>query len=229
MTTKPPRRIIDLTHALSPDIPSWDGSCWFSLQTKVDYKDCTPPNLFRGQRIEAMSGAGTHMDAPAHCVPGAVTIEALELKDLITDCIVIHAEGDVDAEYLVMPEAITAFEQEHGKIPPNAFVIFHTGWSKYWNDPKKYRNDLRFPSIHPDTAKLLLERNVAGIGIDTLSPDAGGKDFPVHRVILGAGKYIVENVANAEHVPPMGAKIMVMPIKIKEGTEAPIRLVAVVS
>lgn len=67
------------------------------------------------------------------------------------------------------------------------------------------------------------------IGIDTLSPDAGGKDFPVHRVILGAGKYIVENIANAAAVPPTGAKILIMPVKIKDGTEAPVRLVAVVS
>jgi kynurenine formamidase len=63
----------------------------------------------------------------------------------------------------------------------------------------------------------------------TPSADArGGEDFPVHRAILGAGKYLVENVANAKELPPTGARIFVMPMKIKDGTEAPIRLVALV-
>lgn len=221
-------RIIDLTHTLSPDIPSWDGSCCFSLITTTDYKDCTAPNLFRVQKIEALAGAGTHMDAPAHCFPGAATVDVFELENLTTDCIVIRVDHEADENYLVMPDTITAFEKEHGKIPPKSFVIFYTGWDKHWKNPKQYRNDLKFPSIHEDTAKLLLERDIAGIGIDTLSPDAIGKDFPVHRVILGAGKYLVENVAHAKNLPLVGAKISIVPMKIGGGTEAPIRLFAVV-
>ncbi len=220
---------IDLTHALSPDIPSWDGSCCFATHIATDYQDCKASNLFRVQKIEGMAGAGTHMDAPAHCFPDVQTIDAIPLVDLMTDCVVIRVDDKADENYLVTPDIIAAFEKEHGKIPANAFVIFYTGWDRYWKTPEKYRNDLKFPSVHEDTAKMLLERNISGIGIDTLSPDARGIDFPVHRVILGAGKYIVENVANAKHLPPTGAKIMVLPMKIKDGTEAPVRLVAMVS
>ena len=127
-----------------------------------------------------------------------------------------------------MPQIVEAFEKKYGKIQRDTFIIFHTGWDRYWNNKDKYRNDLKFPSVHEDTAKLLLERKISGIGIDTLSPDAGGKIFPVHRVILGAGKYLVENIANAKELPPTGAKILIMPIKIQNGTEAPIRLVGLV-
>lgn len=221
-------RMIDLTHTLSPDIPSWDGSCCFSLITKTDYKDCIAPNLFRVQKIEALVGAGTHMDAPAHCFPGAATVDALLLESMTTDCVVIRVDDQADEGYVAMADVISSFEEKYGKIPPKAFVIFYTGWDKYWGDPKKYRNDLKFPSVHEDTAKLLIERNVSGIGIDTLSPDALGKDFPVHRVILGAGKYIIENVANAKNLPITGAKITIAPMKIGGGTEAPVRLFALV-
>lgn len=48
----------------------------------------------------------------------------------------------------------------------------------------------------------------------------------MHRAILGADKYLVENVANAKLLPPTGAKVLVLPIKIKDATEAPIRLIA---
>jgi kynurenine formamidase len=195
----------------------------------VDYQDCDPPNLFRVQKIETKAGAGTHMDAPSHCFSEGKAIDVLDLKSLLTDCVVICVDHEADANYKVMPETVEDFEREHGKIQPNTFVIFYTGWDKYWNNPKKYRNNLQFPSVDETTATLLLRREVSGIGIDTLSPDAGGKDYPVHRVILGAGKYLVENVANAKSVPSTGAKIIVMPMKIKDGTEAPIRLIAVVS
>jgi len=220
-------RKIDLTYTLTSDIPHWDGDCCFRLNTTVDYSDCVAPNLFRIQRIEAKAGAGTHIDAPAHCFSEGKTIEALSLENLVTDCIVIHTVTDKE-DYVIQFEVIKDFEKEHGEIQSNSFVIFYTGWSKYWSDPEKYRNDLKFPSVSEEAAKLLLERDVAGIGIDTLSPDAIGEDFPVHRVLLGADKFIVENVANAKDLPPTGARVMIMPLKIKGGTESPVRLVALI-
>ena len=75
---------------------------------------------------------------------------------------------------------------------------------------------------------MLLERGITGIGTDTLSVDTGLQEFPVHRAVLGAGKYLVENIANAKQLPATGAKILILPMKIKDGTEAPIRLIALV-
>ena len=222
------QKIIDLTHSLTPEIATFDGPCGFNLVKTLDYGECAPPNLFRVQKItEMMAGVGTHMDAPAHCIQNGKTIDVLELKNLVTNCVVINIETS-DENYIARPDVVEKFEQEHGEIKQNSFVIFYTGWDKYWETPEKFRNGLSFPSIHEDTAKLLLERNISGIGIDTLSADAKGEDFPVHRAILGAGKYLVENIANAKDLPPTGAKIFIMPIKIKGGTEAPIRLIALV-
>jgi kynurenine formamidase len=219
-------KLIDLTHTLSSDTVSWDGDCGFNLSTTTDYIDCTPPNLFRVQKIEMRAGMGTHMDAPAHCIPGGKTIDALPLTDLVTECIVIDVSKEADEKYVAMPEVVARFEEKYGMIPQGSFVIFYTGWSMRWDNKEKYRNNLQFPSIHEDTAKLLLERNIAGLGVDTLSADTGKNGFPVHRAILSAGKYLVENIANANTLPSVGAKICVLPIKIKEGTEAPIRLIA---
>ena len=229
MKTKETSHLIDLTHTLTPAIAGYDPGPCFALQTKCDYKDCTPPNVFRVQKIECMACAGTHMDAPSHAIEGGQTIEALDLKDLITNYVVIFNNTEPDENFQFMPDSIIQFEKEHGTITPDTFVIFHSGWDRRWKTPEKYRNDLKFPSVHVDTAKLLMERNISGIGIDTLSADSGGVDFPVHRVILGAGKYLVENIANAKELPPAGEKIMIMPMKIEGGTEAPIRLVALVS
>lgn len=220
------KKIIDLTHTLHSDVPNWDGDCGFNINIEVDYKDCKEPDLFRVNRINMRAGTGTHMDAPAHCIPESKTIDELEMENLITDLIVIKIT-EVDENYKVMPEVIKKFEKEYGEIKRNSFVIFNTGWSKHWKDKEKYRNNLKFPSIHESTAKVLLDKEIAGIGIDTISPDSENS-FPVHRIMLNAGKYIVENVANLDEVPSLGAKILVMPLKMKEATESPIRLVALV-
>ena len=174
------------------------------------------------------SGIGTHVDAPAHCIPGGKTIDKLEMKDLVADCVVIDVSIEANEDYVAMPEVVEKFEKEYGEIKPNSFVIFYTGWDKHWNNTEKYRNNHKFPSVHESTAELLLKRNIAGLGIDTLSADTGADGFKVHNAILGAGKYLVENIANGNVLPPIGAKIFVLPIKIKDGTEAPVRLIGLI-
>jgi kynurenine formamidase len=221
-------KVIDLTHILSSETPSWDGNCGFELSVVIDYKDCKAPNLFRVQKMKYNNGIGTHMDAPAHVIKNGRTIDKLNLKELITDCVVIDVSSKANESYVIMPEVIQKFEKKYGKIKSNSFIIFYTGWEKYWANRKKYNNNHKFPSVHTSTAKLLLKRNIAGIGTDTLSVDTGEYGFPVHHAILGADKYLVENVANAKSLPPIGAKILILPLKIENGTEAPIRLIALI-
>lgn len=219
-------RIVDLTHDISPAIPTFDGACGFELPTTVDYHDCTAPNVFRVQRVAMKAGIGTHIDAPAHAIPGGMTIEQLELPNLVTDCVVIRAREEAREGYLFMPADIEAFEKEHGTIAPNTLVLFFSGWDRFWDRPETYLGAHAYPSVHASAAELLLARDIAGIGIDTLSADAGGNDFPVHRLVLGAAKYLIENVANLAHVPPAGATVVVLPMKMADATEAPVRMIA---
>jgi len=221
-------QIIDMTQALSPNMAFWDGVGDFGLELETDYKDCTAPNLFRTQKINSGAGVGTHMDAPAHCFEGGRTIDLLTMDELIADCFVVDVTSRADENYLIMPSDIEEFEKAHGQIPQSSLVIFYTGWSKFWSEPAKYHNNHKFPGLHSSAAEILVKRGVAGVGIDTLSCDTGANGFPAHRIILGADKYLVENIANADKLPPKGAKVFVMPTKIKGATEAPVRLVALI-
>lgn len=219
-------KIIDLTHPLGSDIPSWDNHDSFKLEIDTDYSDGTPPDVFRAQSIKCAAGIGTHMDAPAHVIQNGRTIDKLNLEELVAPLVVIDVSLESDENYVAMPIAVEQFEKVSGKIPSGSFVIFYTGWSKYWENREKYHNNHKFPSVHVSTAELLLKRGIVGLGIDTLSADTGKNGFLVHQAILGADKYLVENIANKGLLPPVGAKIFILPIKIKNGTEAPIRLLA---
>ena len=98
----------------------------------------------------------------------------------------------------------------------------------HWHDAEKYRNEHVFPHVSVEAATYLLERGVVGLGIDTLSADLPAEGHPVHRAVLGSGRYLVENVAQSEKLPPVGSHVMCLPAKMGGGTEAPVRLVGLV-
>lgn len=220
-----PYHIIDLTHTLDENSPSWDGECGFHNEIMLDYTDCPTEDKLRVQQFKMHAGIGTHMDAPAHIIPGGQTIDQMAIAQFAASCIVIDVSFAKNERYSVRPEDIEAFEQRYGRISPGTFVMIKTGWERFWNDGDKYRNNHIFPSISKQAAEVLLKRGVCGIGIDTLSPDRPEDGFPVHQLFLGSGKYIIENVANLSSLPITGSFIVALPIKAKNATEAPVRLI----
>ena len=229
MNKKFPYKLIDLTHILSEKTPSWDGGCGFNHDIKLDYDECDYTVKFRAGQIKMHAGIGTHIDAPSHCVPGAATMEQLPLDSLIAPLIVIDVHEKMTANYKISNDDIIFFENRYGQIQENSFIAFYTGWSRYFYNPKQYHNNHSFPSISESVADMLVARNACGIGIDTLSPDVPSSGFPVHRIILGAGKYIVENIAGLEKMPAIGAYVLTLPIKGSGLTEAPVRMVGLIN
>lgn len=223
-------KIIDLTHTLTAESPTWDGACGFDLPTTLDHHECSTETKFKLQALHLKkAGVGTHIDAPLHCFPNTASVASLSLENLIVKAYVINVSSKADSNYKISVDDITEFEKIHGPIQKNSLVIVYTGWSKYWPDSKKYRNEnqqgiMQFPSLSAQAAELLIERNVAGIAIDTLSPDCPGSGDPVHRMMLSHNKYMIENIAHADQLPPVGAYVIALPIKI-ESTEAPVRIV----
>lgn len=219
-----PYHIVDLSHTLDEAIPSWNGSCGFHQEVKLDYNSNIEIS-FRVQQLKMHAGIGTHLDAPAHCNLGKKTIHQLDLNNLVAPCVMINVSAQADENYSLSLDEVKLFEKTHGIIQPKSFVIIRTGWEKFWKEPKKYHNNYRFPSVSKAAADFLIERQVVGLGIDTLSPDRPESGFLVHAAFLGCEKYIIENIANAASLPPTGSWIMPLPIKTYGGTEAPMRLV----
>lgn len=216
--------LIDLTHTLSSDVPTWLGDCGFRKNLVLDYDQCESEFKFRVHTFAMNASAGTHIDAPAHCIKGAESIEQLGLENLLVPVVVIDVSSKANATYMITVDDIAEFEQTYGEIKPGALVIVRTGWEKFWTTPEKYRNNHIYPSVSPEVAQLFVIRNCVGLGIDTLSADCPHNGFNVHTIMLGAGKYLIENVAHLEKLPPFGAYAIVAPLKIEGATESPIRL-----
>ena len=221
-------KIIDLTHSLTETVPTWNGSCGFLPAIKLDYDQ-----RCRVQNIKMHAGVGTHIDAPAHFIPGGRDVSELPLEHLLVPLYVIDVSHRVNdnASYQLQPDDIIQYEKVHGIIVPKSFVAICTGWSERWPYPDQYRNvdqqgNMHFPSIAPQAAELLIERAIVGVGIDTLSPDCSQEQFPVHEKILGSDKYIVENIAHLDKVDTTGYVACILPLKGKGLVEAPVRMIA---
>jgi kynurenine formamidase len=222
--------LIDLTHKVHPDIPTWDMTCGYFIKTMRDYRHCAGEFKFRSQALDIRASAGTHIDAPAHCFEGKKDVSELNVHELMSPCAVIDVSAKTakNNRYKASIEDIKHYEQIYGTIKPQTFVLFYTGWSRYWNEPERYHNNLVFPSVSADAAQILIDKQITGIGIDTLSPDCDEKGSFVHHIVLGANKYIVENIANAQNMPAHGAYILVMPLSVQGAAESPVRLIGLI-
>ncbi len=113
-------------------------------------------------------------------------------------------------------------------ITEHSCILIKTGWSKKYTNTTEYHNNLVFPSISIDAAQFLIKKNIAALGIDTFSPDNPQNGFPVHELFLKNNKIILENVAHLDEMPSTGAYVLALLIKIKDATEAPVRLIGLV-
>ncbi len=227
--------IVDLTHALNPDNPYWPGDGYepFAYETFATLEE---DGVLSG-RFSMAEHTGTHLDAPNHFAAGQIGLNEIALERLIVPTVVIDVRDAVaaDPDYQLTPGDIVAWERVNGTIGPGTLVFLYTGWDERFAEFESYRNEddeglMHFPGFAPAAAPLLVtERNVAGLGIDTLSVDYGMSiDFEVHAISHGQGKYHIENAANLGELPPTGAWVIVAPIKIENGTGGPVRLLALV-
>lgn len=223
--------IIDLTHPIDENVPTWEGECGFKAFVDIDYKD--HGDNVRLMRYEMFAGVGTHMDSPSHFYEESKNIADILPENLCAKTCVMDISYKVinNSDYMISIDDINEWEIENGQVEAGSLFLFYTGWSLNWTtDPDKYRNEddfgrLHLPGVSLDAVDLLLARGIVGVGIDTLSIDGGNLEPIAHKKILGAGsKYIIENVANLDRMPATGAYAVVAPLKIVGGSEAPVRM-----
>ncbi len=223
------KRAIDLSHKMHEGMPFWPGGVPFKMQRLVDYDQG-----YQLHKFEVGENTGTHVDAPSHFIKGKRAIDEIPLAELIIPAVVIDVQDKVagNPDYELNPEDIKLWESKHGTIPENSLVILNTGWHKRFGSPEQYinmdgSNVMHFPGYHPDSAKVLIERGIAGVGIDTLSLDHGpSKNFAFHVEILKANKYQIENMANLVALPTKGATVIVGVLPVKAGSQAQARVIA---
>jgi len=226
-------RVVDLTHVLGTQMPVFPGNDPVQIRVIVTHDK----DGYYANRLDFAEHSGTHMDAPLHFAKDGLAVHEIPPARLVGPLAVVdirdRAARDPDAQ--VMPDDIRAWERRYGRLPNGAIVIMQSGWATRINDGKAFLNADESGTLHfPGWSKaatdfLMMERNVIGIGVDTLSLDHGAsKDFAVHYSWLPSGRWGLENVANLSDVPPAGAMVVVGAPKVYGGSGGPTRLLAMV-
>jgi kynurenine formamidase len=225
--------VVDLSHTHGPDFPMFPGAQQMQMNVIVTIAD----NGFFKNELILDEHTGTHMDAPAHFIEDGLHAAVLPVANFIVPLVVVHVHerAATDPDTQVTVDDLTAWESANGPIPAGALVTMHSGWEAKVGDPASYinvdANDVpHFPGFHPDaTAFLVNEREITGIGVDTLSLDFGAsQDFGTHVTLLGAGKFGLENLANLATVPSVGATVVVGGPKHVNASGGPTRVLALV-
>ncbi|MFK4730555.1 cyclase family protein [Agromyces mediolanus] len=150
-------------------------------------------------RLHLGSHTGTHLDAPSHTVAGGRTTGAIGLDELVGDALVVHLDGLAAGQRYGLAELAAALGGElPERVPP--IVILDTGWAARFDSDEA----LEHPALDPAAAAELVHRGLHVLAVDTLSPDpsaGGGAGFPVHEVVLGADRLIVENLCGLAGLP----------------------------
>ncbi|BAO74687.1 cyclase family protein [Winogradskyella sp. PG-2] len=231
--------IIDLTHTFSEETVYWVTAKEFHLEV-VAKGDTDKGFFYAANNFETAEHGGTHIDAPIHFSKGKQSVEEIPLERLIGNGIKIDVSEKAlnNPDYLVSVKDLKDWETNNGKIEDGVIVLLETGHSKYYPDKLKYLGTdqrgadairlLHFPGLSPEAATWLIEnRSISAIGIDTPSIDFGQSEyFKSHVILLSENIPAFENVANLEKLPNTGFEVIALPMKIEDGSGAPLRIVA---
>ncbi|MEQ8330722.1 MAG: cyclase family protein [Longimicrobiales bacterium] len=239
-------RVVDLTQPLGPDTPViglpeiFAPSPGLSIEQISRYDDGGPGWYWN--TLTLGEHTGTHFDAPIHWVTGKGLpdnrTDTIPARRFVGPACVLDfsAEAAADPDFLLTPAHIEAWEAAHGRIPRDAWVLFRTDWSKR-TDPAAFVNaddtGPHTPGFHADASRALIERDVLGVGVETIGTDAGqagsfDPPFPNHTLMHGAGKFGLASLCNLDRLPPTGAVVVAAPLKIVDGSGSPLRVLALV-
>lgn len=240
-------RIVDLTHTLDPDfpvivLPPEFAQCARFRMEEISAYDHRGP-AWKWHNISMSEHTGTHFDAPSHWISGKdvpngsvdeIPVEAFVGPVVVIDCSTGTSEND---DFELTPEIIANWESKYGRIPEDAWVLMRTDWSKRKGaDYLNMRADgPHSPGPTPEAIRFLIEeRNIRGFGTETVGTDAGQgahyvPPYPAHYFLHGAGKYGLQCLANLDQLPATGAVLIAAPLKIKNGTGSPLRVLAMVT
>lgn len=239
--------IVDLTQTLTPEfpqivLPPEFGQCWPFRIEEVSRYDERGPGWY-WNNFSCGEHTGTHFDAPIHWISGrdlpnnatdSVLVQQLVGAACVIDC---SKQAAQDSDYLLTVDDLRAWEQRHGRIPARSWVLMRTDWSKR-TDPVEYQNfdetGQHTPGPSVEAVRFLIEeRDIIGFGSEAIGTDAGQAfhlrpPYPCHSMMHGAGRYGLQCLTNLDVLPATGAVIFAAPLKIKNGSGSPLRVLALV-
>lgn len=209
--------IIDLTHAITENMPVYPGT----EPPRLSDASSIGKDGFKETLLTLFSHTGTHMDPPAHIFENGRTLDSLPVDSFVGKAIVVDCR-DIPEGGLIGPERIERLGEAAWE---NDFLLFNTGWDRYWGKPEYFGE---YPFLSPDAVALIERIAPKGIGFDTIGIDPISDDsLSIHHTLLAKEIVFIENLANLDKVGSGSFTLYALPLKWKDSDGAPVRAIAV--
>src|SRR5438552_12047622 len=180
-------RVVDLTQPLSPQTPllplppQFNNTPAFRMWELSKYDERGPAWYWNA--FETGEHTGTHLDAPIHWISGKDlpdnSVDRMPPRMFLGAACVIDVveQSQANPDFLLTPDDVRAWEAKHGKIPRGAWVLLRTGWAARSGTPAYFNaqdDGPHTPGWSTACSKFLAEeRDVLGVGVETVGTDAG--------------------------------------------------------
>jgi len=214
------RAWIDLSHRLSAAVPrvATFPAPGFSKLLSL------PQDPLSVTEIRMVAHVGTHLDAPAHFIPGGPAIDQIPLDRLHGQGVVWHVGRE--AGETIGPEDLDAASPP---ARPGDMVLLDTGWSRHAGTAA-YDDH---PWLSAAAATWLVGRRASLVGLDLPTPDlpvprrpAQGFGWPVHKILLSRGVLIAEHLTGLPPLAGQRVEIIIGALSIEGADGAPARVLA---
>lgn len=203
--------IIDLSQPLHAGMPVYPGTA----QPQFTVVATVEADGYRMEQACFNYHVGTHLDAPAHMLPGGATLDAYEAARFVGRAAVLDVAGPVGLETLA-PQA--------ARLSRLDYLLLRTGWSSRWGAPAYFQG---YPVLSAEAARWLGGFSLRGVGIDAPSFDpVDSEHFPIHRLLLGQGLLLLENLAHLERLGEGEFTFACLPLPLRGADGSPVRAVA---
>lgn len=201
-------KIIDISKTISENMVVYKNK--ESKKIKRNVVAVHKENNYHESRIEMDMHCGTHIDAPLHMIENGATVEQYLPEIFIGNCKVFdlcHVDEKIHVEDL-LPLNI----QENDIVLLKSKNSFATEYN-----PK-------FVYLEEDGANYLVQKKIKCLGMDAMSIERDKKDHPTHKIILGAGIGVIEDL-QLKNVMPGEYFLSALPLKIESSEASPVRAV----
>lgn len=211
-------RVIDLTHPITQDMPVYPGTERPRLEAVSTYE----ADGFRESRLSITTHTGTHMDPPAHILPGRTTLDRFPVSRFVGTAVVIDCtdlgEGDRITLDHIRRRGVLAEQAE--------FLLFRTGWDRYWGTPRYFSG---YPCMDGGAADYLLRREKKGVGLDTISLDpVDDGALTLHNLLFRNHEVVaVENLTHLDQAGEGLFTFCALPLSHRDADGSPVRAVAI--
>jgi kynurenine formamidase len=166
---------VDLSWPIYDGMPVYPGD----KQTRLTQEKWVEKDFYTAFTFDTGLHAGTHMDAPMHLISHASGVAEIPLFRCFAKGVLLDVRGQSQIHKPNLLKGLLA-----GKA-----VLLKTGMEAAYGTDNYYDSH---PIVSMELAELLVQEEIAFLGMDMPSPDV--PPFPVHKLLLAAGIPIVENM-----------------------------------